>query len=114
MTNGIWYLAFALLAAHCLCDYPLQGDAMAREKSRWSTSELQKFVPWYHWLTGHALIHGGAVLLILGDVRLALAEAVVHWVTDYLKCGKRIGIALDQAIHVAAKIAWLSLAWWLR
>ena len=108
-----WDSLFYLIAAHFLCDYALQSDAMAREKSRWSTTELQKYVPWYHWLTGHALIHGGAVMLVLCDVRLAIAEVVVHWVTDYLKCSKRIGIEIDQAIHLSAKLLWVAIVYWM-
>ncbi len=107
------YCLFALVAAHFLCDYGLQGETMAREKSRWSTSELQKFVPWYHWLTAHAFIHGGAVLFILGFWQLALVETAVHWVTDYLKCSKRIGINTDQAIHLISKLVWLAIAYYL-
>ncbi len=110
---AICNVLFLLIAAHYLCDYALQSDAMAKEKSRWSTSELQKHVPWYHWLTGHSLIHGMAVMLILSNVYLALAETAVHWITDYLKCSKRIGIVADQAIHISAKVLWVAIFSWL-
>lgn len=50
------YLAFWLLVGHAVCDFPLQGDVVAREKSPKSTSELQKHVPWYYWLMPSALV----------------------------------------------------------
>lgn len=100
---------FQLVAAHFLCDFSLQTDTMAREKNPASTTELQKHVPWYYWMTAHAFIHGLAVLLLINDPRCAYGEVVVHWVTDYAKCKGWIGIKTDQAIHIACKVAWVAL-----
>lgn len=107
-TYAMWL--FMLLAAHALCDFSLQTDTMAREKNPASTTDLQQHVPWYYWLTAHALIHGGAVFWVLHDPRSAYAETVVHWVTDYAKCRGWIGIKTDQLIHVACKVAWVVLS----
>lgn len=100
---------FALLVGHALVDYPLQAGPMATEKCRHSTSALQKAVPWYYWLTAHALCHGGAVFLITQSLFLGVLETVVHWFIDFAKCEKWINVHVDQALHVACKIVWCIL-----
>jgi hypothetical protein len=100
-------LAFWLLVAHFVADYPLQGDTTAREKSRHSSTDLQKHVPWYYWLTAHALMHGGAVALVTGSVWLGLAETACHWLIDFGKCERWFSIHADQALHIACKAVWL-------
>lgn len=97
---------FALLVGHAIADYPLQAGPMAVEKDRHSTSALQKAVPWYYWLTAHALIHGGAVFLITQSLFLGIAETVIHWFIDFAKCEKWINIHVDQGLHVLCKVAW--------
>jgi hypothetical protein len=75
-------------------------------------------VPWYYWLTAHALLHGTAVGVIFRWMgfdwtvvaALATAETAIHWCTDFGKCEKRYSLHVDQAIHIACKIAWWSLA----
>jgi hypothetical protein len=101
---------FWLLAGHALADFAIQPDAMARGKSR-------HFVPrqaesrkaetiWPYWLTSHALIHGAAVALATGCVPLGIAETVAHWLIDFGKCEDWYGFHVDQAAHVACKLAW--------
>jgi len=96
-----------LLAAHFLCDYPLQGDYMAQAKNRHTPAGANGI--WIHVLIGHAVIHGAAVGIITGSPVLGLAEVAVHWLTDFLKCEKRISYHVDQAIHIAAKVLWVVL-----
>lgn len=98
-----------LLVGHALVDYPLQGEAMATEKDRHSKSPLQAQVPWFYWLTAHALIHGGAVALITQSIWLGLAETVLHWFIDFIKCDGWTNIHQDQALHVACKVVWAAL-----
>lgn len=100
---------FWLLVAHAVADYPLQNGPMATEKCRRSTSDLQKSVPWYYWLSAHALIHGGAVFWITGSLALGLLETIVHWVIDFGKCEGWFGIHVDQALHVGCKVVWCVL-----
>jgi hypothetical protein len=97
----------ALLAGHAVCDYPLQGDFLARAKNR--TAPLPG-VPWYQALGAHAIIHGGTVALLTGIPLLGLAEAAAHAFIDDLKCTGRIGFNADQALHVACKAAWAIVA----
>lgn len=102
-------VCFLLLAAHAVCDYPLQGEAVAINKNRNAKTELQKHVPWYYWLASHALMHGGAVALITGSAGLGLAETVAHFLIDFGKCEGKYSIHVDQYLHIACKIAWLTI-----
>ena len=98
---------FYLLAAHALCDFPLQGDYLARGKNHKAPLPGS---PWFLLLLAHALIHGGAVALVTGNVWLGIAETVAHASIDYAKCDGRIGYVTDQGAHVACKVAWTVLA----
>lgn len=93
-----------LLAAHALADYPLQGDFLARAKNRFDPIDG---VPWWQAMGAHAMIHAGFVLVITGNIYLALCEFAVHFIVDDLKCAKRFSFNEDQAIHVACKIIWV-------
>lgn len=98
---------FALLIfAHFLADYPLQGDFLARGKNRMAPIPG---IPFYHPLTAHAVIHGGFVGVITGNLGLGLAEAVIHWIIDDSKCRGRISFGTDQALHLGCKILWVLL-----
>ncbi len=97
---------FYLLVGHALADYALQGDSMAINKNRHAKTELQKHVPWYYWMSAHALIHGGAVTLITQSLWLGLAETFCHFLIDYGKCNRLFNINIDQLLHLACKISW--------
>lgn len=106
-------LLFLLLVAHSLADYPLQGDFLAQAKDRHSPSGAAIW-PWA--LSSHALIHGGAVFLVLtvlspADatvcIRLALLETAAHWIIDFGKCERWYGYHVDQVLHVACKVVWV-------
>lgn len=100
-------MLIALLAAHALADYPLQGDFLSKAKNR--TTPIPG-VPWQQALGAHVVIHGAAVALITGLWWLFLAEAAIHWLTDDAKCRGKIDFSADQAIHIACKIVWWCLA----
>lgn len=110
----LFALLFFLIASHALMDYSLQNDTMAACKCRKSTNPVATFVPWYYWLTSHALLHGlgvGVVFRWMGFdwnvvAALAAAETVIHWLTDYGKCARWYSLHADQAIHVTCKIVW--------
>ncbi len=109
MTLG--WQAFAFVAAHFAVDYPLQGDTTAREKNPNSTTALQEAVPWFYWMTAHALMHAAAVALITGSVWFTAIEFVLHFALDYAKCEGWISIHTDQAGHLLTKgvFVWASL-----
>ena len=100
---------FWLLVGHAVADFPLQAGPMAVEKCRRSASDLQRTVPWFYWLSAHALIHGGAVFFVTGSLFLGTLETVVHWLIDFAKCEGWFGIHVDQALHVGCKVLWCVL-----
>lgn len=100
-------MLWALLGAHALCDYPLQGDFLSKAKNRFAAIPG---VPWWQALAAHAAIHGSAVALITGIWWLGALEALVHAATDDLKCSGRISFNGDQAIHLLCKAAWFAIA----
>ena len=88
-TYGAGLLLLLLLTAHALADFPLQTPFLAEGKSRHSA--LGK-IYWPYALSAHALIHGGFVGALTGSAVLGFAEAVIHWITDWLKCEDRISL----------------------
>lgn len=102
MTHSMTF--FLLLVGHALADFPLQGDFLARFKSRYETDAIGIW-PWA--LFWHGMIQAGFVILITGSVWLALAELVSHIVIDFLKCEDRITFGQDQVLHVLFKCLWM-------
>lgn len=100
-------MLFWLIVGHALADYPLQGDFLAKAKNRFAP--IPGF-PWWQALGAHAVIHGGAVAFITGNVWLGLAEIAAHFITDDLKCRGKIGLNADQAIHIGCKVLWAVIA----
>src|SRR5260221_432167 len=101
-------LLLLLFAGHALCDYPLQRDFLAKGKNH--KAPFPGMAAW-QLLLAHCLIHCGMVLLITGSVWMALAELVIHYVTDYSTCDGKISFNQDQAIHYGCKILWAFLTW---
>lgn len=95
-----------LIAGHAMADYPLQGDFLAKAKSR--TAPLAG-VPWYQALGAHAAIHAGFVGVITDSVALAICEFSAHCLIDDAKCAGRITYNQDQALHIACKVLWVTL-----
>lgn len=94
-----------MVVGHFVADYPLQGEFLARAKSR---RDGIPGVPWYQALGAHAAIHGGAVGIVTGSVTLGVAEAFVHAFIDDRKCMGRLTYDQDQALHLACKAAWFA------
>lgn len=97
--------ALLLLAAHALCDFPLQGEYLAKGKDGTNPANAEV---WPLCMSAHALIHAGAVQLVTGRIELAMAELVMHWTIDCVKCEKRIGFVTDQVLHIACKLAYVA------
>jgi hypothetical protein len=96
--------------AHALCDYPLQGDFLAKAKNR--TAPIPG-APWWQALSAHAAIHAGAVFLISQLWWMALIEFAAHFLIDDAKCSGRIGFNTDQALHIGLKIGFVMCLVWL-
>jgi hypothetical protein len=101
---GAFQLFGALMVAHVVCDYPLQGDFLAKAKNR--AVPIPGF-PWWQGLGAHALMHAGAVAWLTGVWWLGAAEFVAHAVTDDAKCMGRLSLNQDQLIHAICKGAWV-------
>ena len=97
-------LFFKLLIGHALADYALQPMVMIIGKNRHRSMEG---VPWYYWMTAHALINSGAVWFITQSLWFGLAELILHWMIDFVKCEKWINAITDQWLHVACKLAYV-------
>jgi hypothetical protein len=112
-------LLLYLLAGHALVDFALQSEAMAIGKCPQTQHPAARAVPWYYWLTAHALLHGAMVGLVclmmsikpLLAAFLFVAETLFHAVIDFGKCRGWYGIHRDQALHLACKLLWWWIAW---
>ncbi len=112
----LFFLIVFFLAGHALMDFALQGDAMATCKCRKANSPLQKAVPWYYWMSAHAILHGAMVGFIIrfSDVNItpqtvaayAALETLFHWLIDVAKCEGHTNIHADQALHILCKLVW--------
>lgn len=104
-------LFLALVFAHLLGDYPLQGDFLARAKNHRAPVAG---VPWMIALVSHAFIQGGLVALVTGSIALGVAEYVLHMLIDHAKSDGAFGdpavaFGVDQLAHVLCKLLWMAL-----
>jgi hypothetical protein len=95
--TDFYSLLAALVAGHFLCDFPLQGDFLAKAKNH---TQPIAGVPWQWALAAHSAIHAGSVLLITGSLWLAAGQFALHALTDMAKCAGKIGFSTDQALHL--------------
>ena len=100
-------MALALVVAHAVADYPLQGDFLSKAKNR---ANPIPGVPWWQAMWAHSAIHGGAVALVTGIWWLGVLEAIVHFWIDDLKCNGKLSFNQDQFFHIAFKCLWLFVA----
>lgn len=107
MIHELQLLAY-MLAAHALCDYPLQGDWLSKAKNP-TLDLVPGEIVWPLALTSHALIQAAAVQLITGSWLLGGVEFVAHWLIDYSKCKKLFGYNADQLLHIGCKVAYAAL-----
>ncbi len=105
-------LFILLMIGHCVADFALQGEAMAKGKNRNIPADPDMIPPgqamaptWGYWLTAHGGVHAAAVFLITGSIIAACIELVAHMMIDFGKCESWYGIHLDQALHTFTKAA---------
>ena len=98
-------LLILLTLAHFVCDFVLQSDRMAVEKSSGRDVTLY----WGWWLSAHAATHGLAVALLTGIPVLGLMEMFLHAIIDWAKIRFRLTLMLDQSLHLLCKLIWVSL-----
>ena len=113
---------FALAIGHAFADFAWQSEFMATNKNRHlvpkDTDTGRPSSMWLHVLTAHCLVHAGTVWLILGDLKqawiFALAEFILHWFIDLVKCDGKTDFNQDQGLHYLCKAGYvivLMLGW---
>ncbi len=103
---------FALLIAHALFDYPLQGDFLSRNKNRHYKDDNNNVKGlWIHCLTSHSILHAGSVWLITGSFIIGIMEFVLHWIIDFLKCEGITNFHTDQFLHVRCRMLYVIILW---
>lgn len=103
-----FFVLFLMMCfGHCLADYPLQGEFLAKGKN--FKNPIPGY-PWYTLMAVHCFLHAGFVYLITGSLPLALAEFVVHFWIDCRKCDNSISFNYDQFLHIGYKFVWAYFA----
>lgn len=106
----MWVAPFwMMLCGHALMDYALQTDWIAKGKDWNKNPKGELGMPWYYIMASHCLMHGGMVTVLTGSVYMGVAECLIHYLVDCLKCDGRIGQHEDQFIHVGCKALWAAL-----
>lgn len=101
-----FYLFALMIVGHCLADYPLQGDFLAKAKNHRAPIPG---APWQQALAAHSIIQGGVVGLLTGSIVIGCCEALAHATIDFLKSEGEISFNTDQALHIICKMCWLGL-----
>jgi hypothetical protein len=101
--QGFLALSAAFLVAHALADFPLQGEYLARQKSR---QQADSRADWIVALASHSVIHAGGVWLVSGSLAFAAAEFILHCMIDLGKGECKYGLAVDQILHLICKLAY--------
>lgn len=105
LTDALFVFAW-LVVLHLLCDYPLQGDFMAKAKNH---KTAIPGVPWYTLMASHAFIHAAAVAMLTGSYLCVCLEFFSHFLIDTLKCEGEISYNTDQALHIGMKACYVLL-----
>lgn len=92
------------MVMHFVCDYPLQGDFLAKGKTIQSGFGPMRY---YH-LLAHCWIQAGGVFLVTGSLVLATAELIAHFIIDELKNRNITNYEQDQLYHIFCKVWWIS------
>lgn len=90
-----------LLFGHCLADFPLQGEYLAKNKNHL----INPTGVWVICLFTHGMIHAGMVFIITGELYLAAMMFITHVGIDMLKSNGDFGrneskaFVTDQVLH---------------
>lgn len=111
--QGPFAIFAAFVVVHALADFPLQGDYIAKQKSR---GQADSFSVWVIALSAHCVIHAGGVWLVSGSLAFGIAELGAHALIDGCKGEGRFGMVTDQLLHLACKVVYtllLTFGWGL-
>jgi hypothetical protein len=104
--QGPLALFAAFVVMHTLADFPLQGDYIAKQKTR---RQADSFEVWVIALSAHCVIHAGAVWLVTGSLAFGFAELLLHALIDIGKGEGKFGLVADQLLHLSCKLAYALL-----
>jgi len=104
MDNALLIMFLALVWAHTLLDYALQGDFVSKAKN--FVSPISG-VPPRLILFQHAFLQAGAVVYITGSLLLGIVELIAHYIIDSLKITNKISFYIDQFLHVLCKVIYI-------
>ena len=96
----------AFVVAHALCDFPLQGPYLAKQKAR---KQAGSFAEWLVALSAHCVIQAGGVWLVSGSLLLGTVELVLHCLIDLGKTEGKFGLIADQSLHLICKAGYVIL-----
>ena len=102
--QGPFAVFLALVIAHAVTDFPLQGAYLAKQKNRYLADSRPE---WIVALTAHCLIQAGGVWLVTGSMVLCGAEFFLHALIDSSKSEKRFGLLTDQSLHLLCKLGYV-------
>jgi hypothetical protein len=103
LEQGPLALFAAFVVVHALLDFPLQGDYIAKQKTR-RHADSQSV--WIVALTAHCVIHGGGVWLVSGSLAYGMMEFALHAFIDFGKGEGKFGLVTDQVLHLCCKLAY--------
>lgn len=106
LQQGPFALFFGFIVAHVIADFPLQGDYLARQKSRRLADSP---TDWIVGLSAHCIIQSAGVWIISGSLLLAMVELVLHCLIDIGKGEEKFGLLTDQILHWLCKLAYVIL-----
>lgn len=104
--QGVWAVFAAFVVIHALADFPLQGDYIAKQKTR---SQADNLSVWIVAVSAHCVIHAGGVWLVSGSLALGMTELAAHTLIDVAKGEKRFGLVTDQLLHLSCKAVYAVL-----
>lgn len=104
-------LLIFLVCAHFVCDFPLQGDFVAKFKARIVDGKHNQFWIWV--LTAHAVAHALPVLILTKSLSLTSLMFITHWFIDLCKCEGRITFNQDQWLHLMVVFSIAVMGAWL-
>lgn len=91
---------------HALADFPLQGEYLAKQKSR---RQADSPGVWIIALSAHCAIHAGGVWLVSGSLAFGAVEGFLHFLIDLGKGEGKFGFVTDQILHMGCKLAYTFL-----
>jgi len=111
---NVFEALFLMVFLHCLGDFALQSESMAKGKNRHNkctfVPEGQKFKKcWPYWLLSHAFIQGGLIYIFTGNLIISLTEVLLHFVIDFIKCENITNPHHDQVFHLFCRITYTVL-----